>query len=136
MNAQTCGRTSPDQFLFLETFQREVKYERSDDGLDLLLDSGPDLSSDDTAPQPRKKPELNLVKKVAYEIGLDAKAPRERRVAGLIVMPQTAKVGTRLVVEQRAKKERNIPLVVRRRQRVDHAERVKNGAKSLRSLNR
>ena len=57
MNAQTCGRTSPDQFLFLETFQREVKYERSDDGLDLLLDSGPDLSSDDTAPQPRKKPE-------------------------------------------------------------------------------
>ena len=32
-------------------------YESSDDGLDLLLDSGPDLSSDDTAPQPRKKPE-------------------------------------------------------------------------------
>ena len=79
----------------------------------------------------RKKPVLNLVKKVVYETGLSVKAQRAKKVAGLIVMLQMERVVINPAAAQRARKDLSIQHAAQLREHAKKKAEVNPGAKNL-----
>ena len=72
---------------------------------------------------------LNLVKSLLFTIGLSVRAPKAKKVAGLIVTLLMERVAINLVAAQRAKRERDILLVDQHPELARSVEEARVGVK-------
>ena len=79
----------------------------------------------------KRKPEVNLLKKLLCTIGLKEKVRKARRKAGLIVMLLMEVEVTNPVVEVMVKNVKNTLLVVRHQALVKSEEEASHGAKKV-----